>query len=68
MMSEFHFAFKLLSCLIKHINLNKTTAVHATCSANRFSGNNNGQLENENTLEAKMVFARWQLICQSNSG
>jgi hypothetical protein len=35
------FLFILPSCLIKHANLDKTTAVHARGSANRLLNNNN---------------------------
>jgi hypothetical protein len=42
--------------LSKHANLNQITAVHAAGSANRLL--NKSLLENENTLEAKMITAR----------
>jgi hypothetical protein len=58
---EMCFPFVLLSCIIKHADLNKTNTVHVASSGSRL---NNGLLANSHTLEAKMVLAKWQLSCR----
>jgi hypothetical protein len=47
----------LPSCLIKHANLNKTTAVHAAASTNRLNNNNNNMKTNRKLKKYLQVSA-----------
>lgn len=55
-----YFPCVLPSCLIKHVNSNRT-AVHAADQANRLNNN-----KSNHTLKVKMMLARWQWTCQSS--